>query len=156
MPRQSPMTTLTRWVLAHKKLVVALWAVLTVAGFAAMGPADRAFEQRFDIPGREAFVANSRIVATYGKISEYNVRLGRAGAVDDRELRGVQRLRLVRLARVQLALLPITEMFADLVQDRRILHVADSDQDRMVRHQAPSMKVEKLFGADPFHLFCRG
>lgn len=60
------MTTLTRWVLSHKKLVVGLWVVLTVAGMAATGPADRAFQQQFDIPGKEAFVANSRIVATYG------------------------------------------------------------------------------------------
>src|SRR5689334_18650168 len=62
----SPMTTLTRWVLGHKKLVVSLWAVLTVAGIAATGPADKAFQQQFNIPGKEAFTANSQIVKTYG------------------------------------------------------------------------------------------
>jgi RND superfamily putative drug exporter len=66
MSKRSAMTTLTRWVLAHKKLVIAVWAVLTVAGVAAMGPADRSFEQQFTIPGKEAFVANSRIAAAYG------------------------------------------------------------------------------------------
>lgn len=59
------MSTLTRWVLAHKKVVVALWMVLTLAGVAAMGPADRSLEQQFNVPG-EAFAANSRIVDTYG------------------------------------------------------------------------------------------
>jgi RND superfamily putative drug exporter len=65
MPERSAMTTLTRWVLGHKKLVVALWVVLAAAGVAAMGPADRSFEQQFNVPG-EAFAANSRIAATYG------------------------------------------------------------------------------------------
>jgi putative drug exporter of the RND superfamily len=66
MSRRTPMTTLTRWVLGHKKLVVALWVALAVAGVAAMGPADRAFEQQFNLPGKEAFAANSRIAKTYG------------------------------------------------------------------------------------------
>jgi len=60
------MTTLTRWVLGHKKLVVVLWIALAVAGFAAMGPADRSFEQQFTLPGKEAFVANGQIAETYG------------------------------------------------------------------------------------------
>ena len=30
-----------------------------------MGPADRAFEQQFNIPGTEAAVANGQIVKTY-------------------------------------------------------------------------------------------
>src|SRR5690348_15697344 len=66
MSRRKAMTTLTRWVLGHKKLVVALWVVLTAAGVAAMGPAARAFEQQFNIPGKEAFGASSRIAAAYG------------------------------------------------------------------------------------------
>jgi RND superfamily putative drug exporter len=66
MSTRSAMTTLTRWVLDHKKLVVALWVVLAAVGVAAMGPASRSFEQRFDIPGREAFAANGQIVRTYG------------------------------------------------------------------------------------------
>ena len=64
--QRSAMTTLTRWVLAHKKLVVVLWVALTVAGVAAIGPANRSFEQQFTLPGTEAFAANSQIAATYG------------------------------------------------------------------------------------------
>ena len=67
MPKQrSAMTTLARWVLAHKAIVVTVWIALTVAGVAAIGPADRAFEQQFNLPGQEAFAANSQIVETYG------------------------------------------------------------------------------------------
>ena len=66
MSKRSSMASLTRWVLAHKKLVVAAWLALVVAGVAAMGPADRSFEQQFNVPGKEAFVANSQIVESYG------------------------------------------------------------------------------------------
>jgi RND superfamily putative drug exporter len=66
MSKRSSMETLTNWVLSHKKIVVALWVVLTLAGVAATGPADRSFEQQFNIPGSEAFAANSQIVKTYG------------------------------------------------------------------------------------------
>jgi len=72
MSKRSAMTTLTRWVLAHKKLVVAFWAVLAIAGVAAMGPADRAFEQQFNIPGTEAGIANGQIVKTYGNGGDSN------------------------------------------------------------------------------------
>jgi putative drug exporter of the RND superfamily len=60
------MATLTRWVLGHKKLVAGLWVVLTLAGIAAMGPADKAFNNHFEVPGKEAFAANSQIAAAYG------------------------------------------------------------------------------------------
>jgi putative drug exporter of the RND superfamily len=66
MSKRDAMATLTRWVLGHKKLVVGLWVALAVAGVAAMGPADRSFEQQFNVPGKEAMAANSRIVETYG------------------------------------------------------------------------------------------
>ena len=39
MSDRNAMTTLTRWVLRHKKLVLGLWVVLAIAGFAAMKPA---------------------------------------------------------------------------------------------------------------------
>jgi RND superfamily putative drug exporter len=65
MSKRNSMTTLTRWVLLHKKLVVGLWAILAVAGVAAMGPANKAFEEQFNVPG-EAFAANSQIAAIHG------------------------------------------------------------------------------------------
>jgi RND superfamily putative drug exporter len=66
MSKRNSMTTLTRWVLGHKKLVVGLWIVLAAAGVAAMGPASRSFEEQFNIPGKEAFAANSQLAAIYG------------------------------------------------------------------------------------------
>jgi len=66
MSNRNSMTTLTRWVLRHKKLVVGLWLVLAVTGFAAIKPAGDALSTTFNIPGSEAFAANSRIAALYG------------------------------------------------------------------------------------------
>src|SRR5215213_7722420 len=66
MSERNAMAVVTRWVLGHRKRVVVLWIALAVAGVAAVGPADRSFEQQFEIPGEEAFVANSEIVDTYG------------------------------------------------------------------------------------------
>ena len=57
---------LTRWVLAHKKLVAALWIVLAIADIAAMKPAGDALSRDFNIPGSEATTANSRIAQVYG------------------------------------------------------------------------------------------
>src|SRR5215213_848540 len=65
-PNRNAMTTLTRWVLDRKRLVAGLWIVLAVAGLAAMKPASDALSTSFDIPGSEAFSANSRIAEVYG------------------------------------------------------------------------------------------
>ena len=66
MSNRSALSTLTRWVLRHKKLVVGLWLVLTVAGVMAMKPAGEALSEEFSIPGSEASVANQRITELYG------------------------------------------------------------------------------------------
>ncbi len=59
------MTSLTRWVLAHRKLVVACWILLTIVGIAAAGPATRAMNQKFSVPGREGWEANVQIQRLY-------------------------------------------------------------------------------------------
>ena len=59
------MTALTRWVLAHRKLVVAFWLLLTIVGGAAAGPASRAMNQKFSVPGREGWEANVQIQRLY-------------------------------------------------------------------------------------------
>ena len=66
MSNRNAMTTLTRWVLHHRKLVGGLWIVLAIAGFAAMKPAGDALSTTFNIPGSEAFSANARIAEAYG------------------------------------------------------------------------------------------
>jgi RND superfamily putative drug exporter len=59
------MSSLTRWVLAHKKTVVALWIALTVAGMAAAGPASDALDPEFSVPGKEGWQTNIEIGARY-------------------------------------------------------------------------------------------
>src|SRR5215211_437602 len=59
------MSSLTRWVLAHKRIVVATWVVLTIAGIAASGPASDALKQKFSVPGEEGWEANVAIAERY-------------------------------------------------------------------------------------------
>jgi putative drug exporter of the RND superfamily len=60
------MQHVTRFVLAHKRLVVAFWVAVTVAAFAAIGPAGKSLSQQFDLPGREGFETNKELAAIYG------------------------------------------------------------------------------------------
>ena len=60
------MSSLTRWVLAHKRTVVlSPWLVLTIAGLAAAGPATDALEPG-SVPGKEGWETNEAIAARYG------------------------------------------------------------------------------------------
>ena len=59
------MSSLTRWVLAHKKIVVLSWLVLTIAGIMAAGPASRALDQKFSVPNKEGWETNEAIAAKY-------------------------------------------------------------------------------------------
>ena len=60
------MAVLTDWVLRHKRLVLGLWLVVTIAAFAAVGPAGSALSQQFNVPGREGFETNKELAAIYG------------------------------------------------------------------------------------------
>jgi len=60
------MTGLTRFVLDHKRLVLGFWLAVTIAAFAASGPAGGALSQQFDVPGREGFETNRELNAIYG------------------------------------------------------------------------------------------
>jgi RND superfamily putative drug exporter len=55
------MAPLTRWVLAHKRIVVAFWVVLTLIGMGSAGSASKALKQKFSVPGKEGFVTNQQI-----------------------------------------------------------------------------------------------
>jgi RND superfamily putative drug exporter len=56
-------SSLTRWVLAHKRIVVIWWLVLTIAGIAAAGPATDALEPGFSVPDKEGWETNEAIAA---------------------------------------------------------------------------------------------
>jgi RND superfamily putative drug exporter len=60
------MSALTRFVLDHKRLVLGLWLAVTIAAFAAVGPAGSALSQQFNVPGREGFETNKELAAIYG------------------------------------------------------------------------------------------
>ncbi len=55
------MTTITRWVLAHKRIVVGFWVVLTLVGMASAGSATKALKQKFSVPGKEGWLTNQQI-----------------------------------------------------------------------------------------------
>src|SRR4051794_35155183 len=54
-------SSITSWVLAHKRLVIGFWIVLTIVGGAASGPASKAMDQKFSVPGKEGWEANKEI-----------------------------------------------------------------------------------------------
>ena len=60
------MATLTRWVLAHKRVVIGFWIVVTIVAFASVQPASDSLSQEFTVPGREGFETNREIAARYG------------------------------------------------------------------------------------------
>ena len=60
------MSSLTRWVLAHKRTVVLGWLALTVAGMMAAGPATDALENEFSVPDKEGWETNELIADKYG------------------------------------------------------------------------------------------
>ena len=60
------MNVVTRFVLAHKRLVLGFWLVVTIAAFAAIQPAENALSQQFSVPGREGFETNQELGEIYG------------------------------------------------------------------------------------------
>lgn len=59
------MSSLTRWVLAHKRTVVVSWILLTIAGIMAAGPASDALTQKFSVPDKEGWETNVAISDRY-------------------------------------------------------------------------------------------
>jgi RND superfamily putative drug exporter len=60
------MSSLCRWVLSQKRIVVGFWIVLTVAGVAAVGPASRALRSDPTVPHKEGWTTNATIAHLYG------------------------------------------------------------------------------------------
>src|SRR5690349_4709959 len=79
------MESLTRWVIAHRKLVIVTWILLAVFGaFASSKVADR-YAQDFSIPGHEAYEANQRAFKRFGTGKNYPVQLVYVSKGDVRE-----------------------------------------------------------------------
>jgi putative drug exporter of the RND superfamily len=58
-------SSLTRWVLAHKRTVVVFWILLTVVGIGSAGPASDALSPEFSVPGKEGYETNVEIAKRY-------------------------------------------------------------------------------------------
>src|SRR2546421_10766509 len=61
----SMMTAITRWVLAHKRIVAAVWILVTVVGIGTVGQATKVFSNEFSVPGREGYETNVAIGHLY-------------------------------------------------------------------------------------------
>jgi RND superfamily putative drug exporter len=59
------MTSLTRWILSHRRLVVCFWVLITLVGIATSGAATKAMDQKFSVPGREGWDTNVAIAKHY-------------------------------------------------------------------------------------------
>ena len=59
------MGSITRWVLAHKRIVAAFWILVTIVGIATVGSSTQSFSKEFSVPGREGFVTNDRIARIF-------------------------------------------------------------------------------------------
>ena len=100
------MNILTRFVLDHKRLVLGFWLVVTIAAFAAIGPAGSALSQQFNVPGHEGFETNQELAAIYGNGGDVApivpvVKLPQGKTVDSP---GVSRQLDAALAKVEAAL----------------------------------------------------
>jgi RND superfamily putative drug exporter len=60
------MTTITRFVLRHKRAVSAAWILITLVGIATVGSTVNSFSKSFSNPGRESYVTDQRIVHLFG------------------------------------------------------------------------------------------
>ena len=59
------MDRITRWVLAHKRIVVGFWLVVTLVGIASAGSATKALKQKFSVPGKEGWETNQQIAREF-------------------------------------------------------------------------------------------
>ena len=60
------MSTVTRWALKHKKIVVLFWLCLTAAGAFASLSVGNKLTKGLPIPGQPAYEANMKILRTFG------------------------------------------------------------------------------------------
>ncbi len=127
------MTSLTRRVLAHKRIVVAVWVLLTLVGAASAGSASKALKQKFSVPGKEGFETNQRILHNFHGTGGNNapllavVTLPAGASVDSptviAQLRGVESRLERTLPGTRLAGYASTRSAAFLSRDRHTTFV---------------------------------
>jgi putative drug exporter of the RND superfamily len=63
--KEQPVERITARVLAHKRIVVAFWIVITLVGIASAGSATKALKQEFSVPGKEGWQTNEQIARDF-------------------------------------------------------------------------------------------
>jgi putative drug exporter of the RND superfamily len=124
---------LTRAVLAHKRIVIAVWVVLTLVGMASASTATKSLKQKFSVPGKEGWVTNARIAHDFQGTGGNSppllavVTLPNAEAAGlphtRRELRGVESTLAGALPGARIAGYASTESKTFLSQDGRTTFV---------------------------------
>jgi putative drug exporter of the RND superfamily len=165
------MASLTRWVLAHKRIVVAFWLVLTLVGMASAGSATKALKQKFSVPGKEGFVTNQRIQrdfhGTGGNLAPLLavVTLPARSSVDSatvqQELRGIEARLRRSLPGARLAGYATTHSSAFMSSDRHTTFViaypppytreAFENNPEAAKHASAALAGSTVAGA-PVHL----
>jgi RND superfamily putative drug exporter len=83
------MERFTRFVIAHRRLVISTWIVLAIFGaFASSKVSDR-YSQDFSIPGHSAYEANQRAFKRFGTGKQYPVQLVYTSKGDVRTDQGI-------------------------------------------------------------------
>jgi RND superfamily putative drug exporter len=59
-------SSITRWVLAHKRIVILFWLAITLVGMASANSATKALNQKFSVPGKEGWETNVAIKERFG------------------------------------------------------------------------------------------
>ena len=59
------MTTITRRVLAHRRIVAAFWIAVTLVGIATVSQSTKSFSKQFSVPGRQGYETNSQILRLF-------------------------------------------------------------------------------------------
>jgi RND superfamily putative drug exporter len=65
------LTSITRWVLGHKRTVAGFWIAVTVIGIATVSHSTGAFSDKFSVPGREGYETNVQIQKLYHQGGNY-------------------------------------------------------------------------------------
>jgi RND superfamily putative drug exporter len=69
------MTSLTRFVIAHRRWVIGFWVVLAIFGGFAAGKVSTRFSTDFSIPGKPGYEANLRTLNAFGNGRNYPVQV---------------------------------------------------------------------------------
>jgi RND superfamily putative drug exporter len=165
------MAGITRWVLAHKRIVVGFWVIVTLVGMVSAGSASKALKQKFSVPGKEGWITNQEIARDFHRTGGAGAPLlavvtlppGRSADAPSvqGELRAVE-ARLARtLAGARLAGYASTHSAAFLSRDRRTTFViayprpepnqAFEDNPEAAKHASAALAGSTVGGA-PVHL----